>query len=361
MRDWCPGCTLTSAITSVELAKPSGIPSTPDEWAADASSHLPAPAMAGGSLRRLQMFTGVVVTWNSAAEIPALVGSVSQHLADRCRLLFVDNASTDETVEMIEEHSPDSRLIALPRNVGFGPANNLGVREADTEVVALLNPDTVMVDASLAELAALASQMRALLAPRLLNDDGTPQISAFPPVAGWESGLISIWPGFLLPRRVRARCEPWRYDERLTAGWLSGACLMARRQLLLELGPFDEALALYGEDTDLGLRASRLEIPSIFAPDIARIVHLGNRSGEQAFDDRGARRKIDARRWIVRTRVGRLRAGYDLISQILLHALRWIAKVVVRRDASSERIWLRAAVRSIRERPPADREPEGRG
>jgi N-acetylglucosaminyl-diphospho-decaprenol L-rhamnosyltransferase len=250
-------------------------------------------------------------------------------------------------------------VIELEGNVGFGPANNLGVEAAGTDVVALLNPDTLAVDYSLVALADLASRERALFGPRLLNEDGTPQISAFPPVAGWESTLISILPGALLPRPLRQRCEPWRYDERLSVGWLSGACLVARRELLRELGPFDEHLPLYGEDSDLCLRASRLGIPSIFAPEVCRIVHLGSRSGSQAFDDVGTRRKLEARRWIVRNRFGPLRAGLDVVAQFALYGLRWLAKSALRRDASIERLYLRAALASAR--APAEPQQLDRG
>jgi N-acetylglucosaminyl-diphospho-decaprenol L-rhamnosyltransferase len=296
----------------------------------------------------VRSFTAVVVTWNSGGEIPGLVESVRRHLGPRCDLLFVDSNSQDETVELIRAHSPESELIALDRNVGFGPANNLGVSRAKTEVVCLLNPDTLVIDDSLAGLAELAAAESALFGPRLLNGDRTWQISAFPPVAGWESTLISFWPGALLPRRIRMRCEPWRYDERLKAGWLSGACLVARRDLLRELGPFDESLPLYGEDSDLALRAWRRGIPSVFAPDVARIVHLGSRSGTQAFDDVGTRRKLQARRWIVRTRYGRVRASFDLVTQFSLYGLRWLAKTGLRRDASIERMYVRALFDSAR-------------
>lgn len=293
----------------------------------------------------------MVVTWNSADEIQGLVESVNEHLGEACDLLFVDNASTDGTDDLIRALTPDSRLIALSRNVGFGPASNEGVRATDAEVVALLNPDTVMVDSSLADLAELAAQSRSLHGPRLLNEDGSPQISAFPPLAGWESGLIAVCPGTLLPRRVRQRCEPWRFEQRLEVGWLSGACLVARRDLLLELGPFDSRLTLFGEDADLGLRAAQDGVASVFAPDVARVRHLGSRSGSQSFTDMGAQRKIDARRWIVRNRLGRARGAYDFVSQFLLHALRWIAKSALRRDRSIEASWLRAAMRSLAHRP----------
>lgn len=293
-------------------------------------------------------FTAVVVTWNSEHEIPELVASIERHLGERCRFVFVDNDSSDDTATVIADRSPSSRLIQLAENVGFGPANNIGVRAAESDVVVLLNPDTVMIDDSLADLAAVALGTPGLFAPRLLNEDRTPQISAFPPVAGWEVGLMAIWPGFLVPRRLRIRCEPWRYEEPLPAGWISGACIAARRDLLLELGPFDPSLLLYGEDIDLCIRARERGVSVVSTPDTARIVHIGSRSATRAFADVGMQRKIDARRLIVRERMGPRRAVYDTATQLLLVATRSLAKAVVRRDATADRRALRALLRTLR-------------
>lgn len=125
-------------------------------------------------------FTILVVTWNSAAELPALVESFERHLGSCAELVIVDNASEDGSAAVARELAPSARVIELDENVGFGPANNVGVREAATDVVVLINPDTVLVDDSLATLAALARGHDVLVGPRLLNPDGSPQISAFP-------------------------------------------------------------------------------------------------------------------------------------------------------------------------------------
>lgn len=296
----------------------------------------------------MMQFTAVVVTWNSADEVPGLVESIDRHLSRECELLFVDNNSDDGSADVIRTVSPSSRVIALPRNMGFGPANNVGVRAATTEVVALLNPDTLVIDSSLCALAELASKERALFAPRLLNEDGSTQISARAGLASWESALLSVWPGGLMPRRIAIRCEPWRFEERLPAGWISGACLVARRELLLELGPFDERLMLYGEDADLSLRAWQAGVPSVSAADVARVIHLGGRSGSQAFSDVGMQRKIEARWWVVRERLGAARATSDLAMLFVQYASRWLAKRLLGRDTEVQLAWLRAAVRAVR-------------
>ncbi len=292
--------------------------------------------------------TLVVVTWKSAREVPALAESVDRHLGSKAELLFVDNASGDETVDVIRKAAPSASLHELDENAGFGPANNIGVREASCDVVALINPDTVLLDDSLLRLAEMARGERALFAPRLLNPDHTNQISAYAPLASWQDALAAVVPGPAMPKPLAERCVPWRADRRVEVGWVSGACVLGRRDLLAELGPFDARLVLYGEDADMCLRARSIGVPSYFAPDAARIVHIGNASGSQQFDDVGAARKVEALRWIVRNRLGGGRYAWFMATQIVTFGSRWLAKVVLRRDRSVEAAWLRPLLRALR-------------
>jgi GT2 family glycosyltransferase len=287
-------------------------------------------------------FSIVVVTWNSERDLPRLVESIHEHLREGYELIFVDSASSDSSASLAAELAPESRVLPQAENVGFGIGSNIGTREASGDVVILLNPDTVLVDGSLAELAELARSERALFGARLLNEDGSPQISAYPRVASWEGALLAVWPGALMPRRLRRRTEPWRFDERLHAGWLSAACLAGRRDLMLELGPFDERMHLYGEDTDLGVRAWQSGVPTVFAPDAARVIHLTGRSGRQRFSDVGMRRKVEARRWVVREHLGPVRLALDNVIEFLRHGSRWLIKKLLRRDAAEDGAWVRA-------------------
>jgi len=285
----------------------------------------------------------VLVTWNSADDIDALLRSIGTHLGDRCDVVIVDNASTDDTLKAVSSWDGKATVVALDENRGFGVAANAGVRAAQHEALVLLNPDTFLLDDSLAGLAELAVARQAIVGPELLNADGTRQPSASAPPAGWEVALDAVLPAAIMPSRLRIRCEPWRAARRTEVGWLTGACLAGPRSLLLSLGPFDETLHLYAEDLDLGLRGRRVAIPSVYAPDVARIVHLGGRSAAQRFADAGLSLKLERRRLVVRRHFGRRRERLDFATQCIFHTTRWLAKTLLRRDAWLERTWLRAA------------------
>lgn len=290
----------------------------------------------------------VIVTWNSAPELGPLLTSIERHLTPTYEVIVVDNASTDESAAIAEAWPGQSTVLRLSENRGFGAANNVGVRAARHDVVAMLNPDTLLLDDSLVDLAQVARRSRALCGPELLSESGLRQPSASPLPGGWELAVNAVFPGALMPRWLRARCEPWRLDATTDVGWLTGACVVGPRDLLLGLGPFDERIHLYSEDMDLGIRARKAGVRSLFAPDLARIVHIGDRSAARRFTDAGLTLSIRNRRKVVMAREGSVREWYDFGGQFVHHALRYVAKRILGRDFSRERLWLDAAARQMR-------------
>ena len=123
-------------------------------------------------------------------------------------------------------------------------------------VTAFVNPDVELLDDGLARLARDAPAGGALLAPRLLNADGSVQDSAHP-LPGRIGALVPA----LLPRRLLpTRFEPWRSDSAREVGWAVAACILGRTDELRALGPFDPDAFLFYEDMELCLRARRAGI-----------------------------------------------------------------------------------------------------
>jgi GT2 family glycosyltransferase len=294
-------------------------------------------------------FTIVVVTWNSAPEIPALVESVHAHLDRPHELLFVDNASTDGTPDLIRQLAPESTVVQMDHNTDFTGGNNIGVREAKHDVVVLLNADTILLDDSLADLAALARETGAICGPRLLYEDGSDQISAWAPVGSWENLLAAIWPTAHMPDALASRCDPWRVDHRAEAGWISAACFAARRDLMIELGPFDEFFPFHGDDIDMAVRARKRGIKCLFAPDVSRIIHIGNKSVEKRWNDRGIKRQVETRVQVAQRNFAAPRVAFDWFAQFLMYGLRSVAKTLIRHpDADRDRAYVSALLGVLR-------------
>ena len=125
------------------------------------------------------MLTLVTVSHNSAAELAALLDSVARHLPG-VRTVVVDCASSDESVAVARAR-PAVDVLALEENIGFGRACNRGMELVSTAVTAFVNPDVELLDDSLLTLAAealRADRPARLLAPRVLNGDGSLQDTA---------------------------------------------------------------------------------------------------------------------------------------------------------------------------------------
>jgi N-acetylglucosaminyl-diphospho-decaprenol L-rhamnosyltransferase len=287
-------------------------------------------------------YSVVVVTWQSAPMLEALVATMNRHLVSAPELVVVDNHSRDDPERAARGYRGRVRFMPLERNLGFGAACNIGVENASGPCVVMLNPDTELVDASLDELAAFALRRRSLAGPRLLNPDGSVQPSASGGPVGLWPWIGAIFPGRLQPRPLRDRTEPWRAPHTIRVAWLTGACVAGLREALFALGPFDPAIQLYAEDMDLGLRAGRAGIPSYFCPDICRVVHRGGASTSIAFPRGAGRLAAGNRRAVVRRAYGARHERAGWLAQRVNLRLRVAAKCALRLDASADRDALEA-------------------
>lgn len=173
---------------------------------------------------------------------------------------------------------PDGvRVLEPPRPRGFAANANAGARATTAEAVLVANPDAHARPGAVRTLAAfMAARPRCGVAgPRLLHPDGSwqPSRRRFPTVGGT---LVRRTPLRLLLRPAERQRDHYLLDERpagpVPADWMLGAFLLLRRQLLEELGGFDEGYRLYCEDIDLCYRAARAGWERWYVPE-AVVVH----------------------------------------------------------------------------------------
>ncbi len=218
----------------------------------------------------------IVVSWNIQALLTDLLAMLPAAAAPLAwEAIVVDNASNDGTVATVRRDFPAINVVANDRNVGFAAANNQGIRLAQARFVLLLNGDTRVPPGSLA---ALVRWMEAqpevgACAPRLLTPAGTPQPYAF----GGSPTLPYLMRRGLLRLLLDRPLHDWGTRQTQEVGWVSGACLLARREALAEVGGLDEAMFMYFEDVDLCLRLRQAGWRVVYHPAIA-ITHLGGQS-----------------------------------------------------------------------------------
>jgi GT2 family glycosyltransferase len=219
----------------------------------------------------------IIVTYNSSAYIQACLRSIVEQMREvDHEVIIVDNASSDETIRMIEQEFPRVTLIPNPLNLGFAGANNLGLQRARGEFVLLINPDTRWKRGDIKKAIHLLEGHPEIgaLGGRLTLEDGSWQKSHGNfPTLGRELKEV-----FYLPRLFpQWRCckGMFTYRERDGKGpvdWVAGAFCLCRKDVVVEMGGFDERYFLYYEDIDLsnGIRGKGREI--LYYPAI-EIIH----------------------------------------------------------------------------------------
>jgi N-acetylglucosaminyl-diphospho-decaprenol L-rhamnosyltransferase len=201
------------------------------------------------------MIDAVVVAYRSAATLRGCVEPLAA--MPGVRVTVVDNASPDDSVATIEDLVVD--IVRAPRNGGFAYGCNLGVARGGAPYVLFLNPDARIDAASLETMAAVlrADEGVGLVGPRILDDDGSLAYSLrrFPRLRSTFAKALflhRVWPlASWTDELVR---DPAAYERAATAEWVSGACMLVRRDAYEAIGGFDEGMFLYCEDTDLCLR-----------------------------------------------------------------------------------------------------------
>jgi GT2 family glycosyltransferase len=172
---------------------------------------------------------------------------------------------------------PGTVLVQRERPAGYGANVNLGVSRSSGEAIVVANPDAVAAPGAVAALRLfMAGHLRCGVAgPQLFYPDGgwQPSRRRFPTVGGTIVRRTPLrW--IFEPKRLQRR--HYLLDERpadpVEADWMLGAFLLLRREMLDELGGFDEGFRMYGEDIDLCYRAARAGWERWFVPD-ARVEH----------------------------------------------------------------------------------------
>ena len=232
----------------------------------------------------------VIVNWNVCDLLRRCLHSVfDTHRAASVEVIVVDNASTDDSVNMVRTEFPRAHLIANADNRGFPAANNQGIAVAHGRYVLLLNPDTQVLGDLLATMVAFADANPAVgvVGPQLLNPDGSVQSSRrrFPTLA--SAFFESTWLQLHAPRPILERYYVLdRPDDAVQdVDWVTGAALMARREAIQQVGLMDEGFFMYSEELDWCRRFREAGWRVVYLPT-ARIIHHVGKSSEQVLPAR---------------------------------------------------------------------------
>lgn len=208
----------------------------------------------------------------------------TKHLTKRClrsiietlkkssftyEIIVVDNASRDGSVEVLNKEFPQVIKILNKENVGYGTANNMGLKIAKGKYCLMLNSDIEVLNGSLEKLVEFAgTHPKSFVGGKLYNEDGSLQPSCGP--------MFSLWYVFLMLFCQGDTFSITRYSPNHVkrVGWVSGACLLGMREYFFDVGLFDQGIFMYMDEIEFLYRAANKGYSVFFTPH-AKFIHTG--------------------------------------------------------------------------------------
>lgn len=293
----------------------------------------------------------IIVSYNAARDIDRSVRSVLDARGPKDIVVVVDNASTDETREILgrlEQNEPGLKLVLLEQNIGFGPANNVGFDTVCADWYFLLNADAWLLRDSVADVLLIVDEDRSIsiCGLPLVFPDGRPQTFAYP-YTSWRKWLLQI----LGMRSIARMLGGYRYFRRMLSclpigksfmeslsrqplvldnaetvnkspvtgtlrdvDWVCGAAMLLRGDFVRDVRGFDKNIFLYGEDEDICITAHSRGKRVVWC-DVLPVVHVFG-WGNNRFNATVARLKYDSLRYFIEKNIS---SSFDrLMMRVLL-------------------------------------------
>jgi GT2 family glycosyltransferase len=238
-------------------------------------------------MRNRPLVSVVIVSWNAKRLLAECLESLRVGVYDGpIEIVVVDNASSDDSAEMVRAGFPEVTLICNDANLGFARANNLGIALCKGDYIALVNSDVHVLRECITRLVSYCEQhpQAGLVGPFIIGGDGKQQVSCRGEPTLWNmlcralalDGVFrhSGWfNGYYL--------GGWDHQSTASVDILSGCFWLARRRALEEVGLLDETFFIYGEDMDWCKRFNAAQWGVVFVPE-ARAIHYGGGSSANA-------------------------------------------------------------------------------
>ena len=219
----------------------------------------------------------VIVNYNVRFFLEQALRSVLKATTDMSvQIWVVDNASSDDSMDMVKQKFPTVQIIENKDNVGFARANNMALRQSNADYVLLLNPDTLLEESSLSKCFHFMENNPEAGALGVRMIDGT---GNFLPES--KRGIPTPWVAFCKTFGLSALFPSSKHlgflsaFETAEAPVLSGAFMFIRMKALQKAGLLDEDFFMYGEDIDLSVRILHAGFKNYYFPETTIIHYKG--------------------------------------------------------------------------------------
>jgi GT2 family glycosyltransferase len=227
----------------------------------------------------------VIVSWNTRDDLRHCLESLFANEGASYEVIAIDNASADDSAEMVRTEFPSVKLIANDANLGFAKGSNQGIAVSAGRYILLLNPDSEVRPGFISCMVAFGDEHPeyGIFGPKVLNPNGTLQYSCrrFPTLAaGFFRNTIL---GKYFPHNTYLMdylMANWDHNDVREVDWVSGCSMTVRREALDDIGMLDEQFYMYVEDVDFAYRAKQKGYKVAYNPG-AVVVHARAKSSDK--------------------------------------------------------------------------------
>lgn len=232
----------------------------------------------------------VIVNYNTAEETGACIQSIYKYTTNLdVEVIVVDNGSVEKASADLGNKFPQIKFLRLGFNEGFGRGNNAGIAIATASTILLLNSDTLIFDDAIERTFhfLMSGKEVAMVGCKLLNEDGSEQISSYIPV---KHHLLNLWINTnIMVERIASLFPALRFyshhyevtkeyqQKSHRCDGVSGAFMMFKNDIMAKIGYFDPDFFLYSEETEWCRNRIQKKASIMYFSDAA-VIHLGGRS-----------------------------------------------------------------------------------
>lgn len=220
-------------------------------------------------MNKKSLVTILIINWNGRKHLKKLLPTLSKITYTNYEVIVVDQASTDGSLDYLNQYYPNIKIVKLDKNYGFAKANNIGVKHARGELVLLLNNDTEVEPDFLDFLVqAIKPKDVGIVQPKICFSNKK-QIQS--------TGSFMTSTGFLYHRGFGAPKSKYNQSDEIFSA--NGACMLIKKKLIKKIGLFDEQYFAYFEETDFCWRAWLFGYKILYVPK-AVIYHKGGQTSQ---------------------------------------------------------------------------------
>ena len=216
----------------------------------------------------------VILNWNGSGMLKKYLPSVLQYSREEATVYVADNASTDDSIEMLRERFPEVKLILLDQNWGFAEGYNLSLKQIEAEYYLLLNSDIEVTHHWLTPMIEYLDNYQDVAAcqPKLLSIFDRDRFE----YAGASGGMIDRFGYPFCRGRIfeTVEADNGQYDTPADILWATGAALMIRAKDYWKVGGLDARFFAHNEEIDLCWRLRIMGRRIVCLPD-SQVYHVG--------------------------------------------------------------------------------------